>query len=55
MAPRERRDGAGLDTLLGTTNTITAVVSLVSNPVFGSFSDRTRSRLGQRAVAADCL
>ena len=60
----DRRHRAGLpgsagtegpDTLLGTINAITAVVCLVPNLVFGSLSDRTRSRLGQRAVAADCL
>ena len=62
--PGARRHRAGLpgsagtegpDTLLGTINAITAVVCLVPNLVFGSLSDRTRSRLGQRAVAADCL
>lgn len=36
------------DAMLGTINAITAVVSLVSNLVFGNFSDRTRSRLGKR-------
>lgn len=34
--------------LLASINAITAVVSLVSNLVFGNFSDRTRSRLGRR-------
>ena len=46
---------ASPDAFLGTINAITAVVCLVPNLVFGSLSDRTRSRLGQRAVAADCL
>ncbi|MDU0348375.1 MFS transporter [Actinomyces sp. MRS3W] len=36
------------DALLGTINAITAVVSLVSNLIFGNFSDRTRSRFGRR-------
>jgi MFS family permease len=36
------------ETLLGTINAVTAVVSLVSNLVFGNFSDRTRGRLGRR-------
>lgn len=36
------------DAMLGTINAITAVVSLVSNLIFGNFSDRTRSRFGRR-------
>ncbi|MBM6979691.1 MAG: MFS transporter [Actinomyces succiniciruminis] len=39
---------ANPDALLGTINAITAIVSLVSNLIFGNFSDRTRSRLGRR-------
>jgi MFS family permease len=37
------------ETLLGSISAITAVVSLVSNLVFGNLSDRTRSRFGRRA------
>ena len=40
---------ASPETLLGTINAITAVVSLVSNLVFGNLSDRTRGRFGRRA------
>lgn len=36
------------DSLLATISAVTAIVSLVSNLVFGNFSDRTRSRLGRR-------
>ena len=45
---------ASPDALLGTINAITAVVSLVSNLVFGNFSDRTRSRLGRRTPWVVC-
>ena len=45
---------ASPDALLGTINAITAVVSLVSNLVFGNFSDRTRSRLGKRSPWVVC-
>jgi MFS family permease len=37
------------ETLLGSISAITAVVSLVSNLVFGNLSDRSRSRFGRRA------
>ncbi|MFD6166193.1 MFS transporter [Oerskovia sp. NPDC060287] len=37
------------ETLLGSISAITAIVSLVSNLVFGNLSDRTRSRFGRRA------
>lgn len=40
---------ASPEALFGTINAITAVVSLVSNLVFGNLSDRTRSRFGRRA------
>lgn len=40
---------ASPEALLGTINAVTAVVSLVSNLVFGNLSDRTRSRFGRRA------
>lgn len=36
------------ETLLGTISAVTAIVSLVSNLVFGNLSDRTRSRFGRR-------
>ncbi|WP_188042813.1 MFS transporter [Changpingibacter yushuensis] len=36
------------DAMLGTINAVTAIVSLVSNLVFGNLSDRTRSRFGRR-------
>ncbi|MST64341.1 MFS transporter [Schaalia hyovaginalis] len=39
---------ANPDALLGSINAITAIVSLVSNLLFGNFSDRTRSRFGKR-------
>lgn len=37
------------ESLLGTISAVTAVVSLVSNLVFGNLSDRSRSPLGRRA------
>jgi MFS family permease len=37
------------ETLLGTISAVTAVVSLVSNLVFGNLSDRSRGRFGRRA------
>ncbi|WP_159792963.1 MFS transporter [Puerhibacterium puerhi] len=40
---------ASPETLLGSISAVTAIVSLVSNLVFGNFSDRTRSRFGRRA------
>jgi MFS family permease len=36
------------ETLLGSISAITAIVSLVSNLVFGNLSDRTRGRFGRR-------
>ena len=57
LLPQRLKD-IGVDNptaLLGSISAVTALVSLVSNLVFGNLSDRTRSRLGQRAVAADCL
>lgn len=40
---------ASPETLLGSISAVTAIVSLVSNLVFGNLSDRTRSRFGRRA------
>ncbi|MBU5422407.1 MFS transporter [Cellulomonas hominis] len=40
---------ASPETLLGTISAVTAIVSLVSNLVFGNLSDRSRSRFGRRA------
>ncbi|MGY5765338.1 MFS transporter [Brachybacterium sp. DNPG3] len=40
---------ASPEAMLGTANAATAIVSLVSNLVFGNLSDRTRSRFGRRA------
>lgn len=37
------------DALLGTVNSITALISLLSNLVFGNLSDRSRFRMGRRA------
>ncbi|WOF21554.1 MFS transporter [Microbacterium betulae] len=51
LLPQRLRD-IGVDSpesLLGTISAVTAVVSLVSNLVFGNLSDRSRSRLGRRA------
>lgn len=45
---------ANPNALLGTVNAVTAVVSLVSNLVFGNFSDRTRSRFGRRTPWIVC-
>lgn len=39
---------ASPEAMLGTANAATAIVSLVSNLVFGNLSDRTRSRFGRR-------
>ena len=39
---------ASPEAMLGTANAATAVVSLLSNLVFGNLSDRTRSRFGRR-------
>lgn len=50
LLPQRLKDiGVGSpETLLGTINAVTAVVSLVSNLVFGNLSDRSRSPLGRR-------
>lgn len=40
--------------LLGSISAITAIVSLVSNLVFGNLSDRTRSRFGKRSPWVVC-
>lgn len=40
--------GADPDALVGIVNAFTAVASLVSNLMFGNFSDRSRSRFGRR-------
>ncbi|MFF2053184.1 MFS transporter [Leifsonia sp. NPDC058194] len=40
---------ASPESLLGTISAVTAIVSLVSNLVFGTLSDRSRSRFGRRA------
>ncbi len=50
LLPQRLRD-IGVDspeTLLGSISAITAIVSLVSNLVFGNLSDRTRGRFGRR-------
>ncbi|PWD51669.1 MFS transporter [Serinibacter arcticus] len=51
LLPQRLRDigVASPETLLGTISAVTAVVSLVSNLVFGNLSDRTRGRFGRRA------
>lgn len=51
LLPQRLRDigVASPETLLGSISAITAVVSLVSNLVFGNLSDRTRGRFGRRA------
>ena len=51
LLPQRLKD-IGVDspeTALGTINAVTAVVSLVSNLIFGNFSDRTRGRFGRRS------
>ncbi|KGF03175.1 hypothetical protein HMPREF1626_03880 [Actinomyces urogenitalis S6-C4] len=50
LLPQRLKDLGAADpnALLASISTVTAVVSLVSNLVFGNFSDRTRSRLGRR-------
>ena len=40
--------GVNADALVGIVNAFTAVASLVANLMFGSFSDRSRSRFGRR-------
>ena len=41
-------EGADPEALVGIVNAFTAVASLVSNLMFGNFSDRSRSRFGRR-------
>lgn len=41
-------EGIEPEALLGIVNAWTAVASLVSNLMFGNFSDRSRSRFGRR-------
>ena len=41
-------EGANPEALVGIVNSFTAVASLVSNLMFGNFSDRSRSRFGRR-------
>lgn len=41
-------DGASPEALLGIVNAFSAIASLVSNLIFGNFSDRTRSKWGRR-------
>ncbi|MFR4548542.1 MAG: hypothetical protein ACLT4Y_09685 [Bifidobacterium breve] len=41
-------EGADPDALVGIVNAFNAVASLVSNLMFGNFSDRSRSRFGRR-------
>lgn len=51
LLPQRLRD-IGVESpeaLLGTISAVTAIVSLVSNLVFGNLSDRTRSRFGRRS------
>jgi MFS family permease len=51
LLPQRLRDigVSSPETLLGSISAITAIVSLVSNLVFGNLSDRTRGRFGRRA------
>lgn len=50
LLPEHYKSIAGIEpaALLGIVNAATAVASLVSNLVFGNFSDRSRSRFGRR-------
>lgn len=51
LLPQHLKDIAGAasaTTIFGFLNAATAVASLVSNLIFGNFSDRTRSRFGRR-------
>jgi len=41
---------AGKEIALGVITTVGAIVSMISSPVIGALSDRTRSRFGRRAV-----
>jgi MFS family permease len=51
LLPQRLRDigVASPEAALGTINAVTAVTSLVSNLIFGNFSDRSRSRFGRRS------
>lgn len=51
LLPQRLRDigVSSPEALLGTISAVTAVVSLVSNLLFGNLSDRTRGRFGRRA------
>ena len=56
LLPQRLKD-IGVDNptaLLGSISAVTALVSLVSNLVFGNLSDRTRSRLGKRSPWVVC-
>lgn len=50
LLPEHYKDIVGIrpEALLGIVNAATAVASLVSNLLFGNFSDRSRSRFGRR-------
>jgi len=43
---------AGKEIALGVITTVGAIVSMISSPVIGALSDRTRSRFGRRAGKA---
>src|SRR4051794_21898749 len=51
LLPQRLRDigVASPEAMLGTISAVTAITSLVSNLVFGNFSDRSRSRFGRRS------
>src|SRR3954469_4545167 len=51
LLPQRLRDigVASPEATLGTISAVTAITSLVSNLVFGNFSDRSRSRFGRRS------
>ena len=56
LLPQRLKD-IGVDNptaLLGSISAVTALVSLVSNLVFGNLSDRTRSRFGKRSPWVVC-
>ena len=56
LLPQRLKD-IGVDNptaLLGSISAVTALVSLVSNLVFGNLSDRTRSRLGKHTPWVVC-
>lgn len=51
LLPQRLSDMVGADqatSIFGTINSITAIVSLVSNLIAGNLSDRTRARFGRR-------